>query len=61
MAWKVEEKLNEKKVKVEIQTWQKLEELINFKDLTKLLTGLIDLFKNLIEEKLSFESQLGKN
>jgi hypothetical protein len=61
LAWKVEEKLNEKKVKVEIQTWQKLEELINFKDLTKLLTGLIDLFKNLIEEKLSFESQLGKN
>jgi hypothetical protein len=49
LAWKVEEKLNEKKVKVEIQTWQKLKEIINFKDLIKLLTDLIDSFKDLIK------------
>jgi len=49
LAWKVEEKLNKKKVKVEIQTWQKLKEIINFKDLIKLLTDLIDSFKDLIK------------
>ena len=44
-----------KKIKVEIQTWLKLKELIKSKDLSKLLTSLIDLFKDLIEEKLSLK------
>jgi len=55
MGWK------RKKIKVEAQTWLKLKELIKFKDLIKLLTGLIDLFKDLIEVKIKFESQLSKN
>jgi hypothetical protein len=38
-----------------------MKELIKFKDLIKLLTGLIDLFKDLIEVKIKFESQLSKN
>ena len=42
-------------MEVEIQIWPKLEELIKFKDLDKLLIGLIDLFKDLIEEKLSLK------
>jgi hypothetical protein len=50
-----EEILNKKKNKVEILIWPKLEELIKFKDLDKLLIGLIDLFKDLIEEKLSLK------
>jgi hypothetical protein len=33
-----------------------LEELIKFKDLIKILIGLIDLIKDLIEEKLSLEA-----
>jgi len=45
-----------KKIIVEIQTWPKLKELIKSKDLIKLLTGLIDFFKDLIEEKIKFES-----
>jgi hypothetical protein len=44
-----------KKIEVEIQTWLKLEELIKSKDLIKLLAGLINLFKNLIEEELSLK------
>jgi hypothetical protein len=55
MGWK------RKKIEVETQTWPKLKELIKFKDLIKLLTGLIDLFKDLIEVKIKFESQLSKN
>ena len=50
-----EEILNKKKNEVEILIWPKLEELIKFKDLDKLLIGLIDLFKDLIEEKLSLK------
>ena len=46
------ERLNKKKIEVEIQTWPKLEELINFKDLIKLTVGLIDVFKDLIKVKL---------
>jgi hypothetical protein len=46
-----------KKIDVEIQTWPKLKELIKSKDLIKHLTGLIDLFKDLIEKKkIKFES-----
>jgi hypothetical protein len=45
-----------KKIDVEIQTWLKFEELIKSKDLIKHLIGLIDLFKDLIEEKIKFES-----
>jgi hypothetical protein len=57
----VEEKLNGKKVEVEIQTWPKLIELFKLKDLIKLMTGLIDLIKNLIKTKLiKFGSQFGK-
>jgi hypothetical protein len=56
-----EERLNEKKVKVEIQTWSKLKELIKLKDLIKFSIGLIDLIKDLIEVKIKFESQMGKN
>jgi hypothetical protein len=33
-----------------------LKELIKFKDLIKILIGLIDLIKDLIEEKLSLEA-----
>ena len=47
-------------IEVEIRPWQKLEELIKFKDLIKFLKGLIDLFKDLIEKKIKFESQLEK-
>jgi len=36
---------NRKKNEVKIQTWPKLKELIKFKDLIKILIGLIDLFK----------------
>jgi hypothetical protein len=43
------------KIEVEIQTWPKLKELIKSKDLIKLLIGLIDLFNDLIEEKLSLK------
>ena len=46
-------------IEVEIRPWQKLEELIKFKDLIKFLKGLIDLFKDLIEKTIKFESQLG--
>jgi hypothetical protein len=56
-----EERLNEKKVKVEIQTWPKLKELIKLKDLIKFSIGLIDLIKDLIEVKIKFESQMGEN
>jgi hypothetical protein len=56
-----EERLNEKKVKVKIQTWPKLKELIKLKDLIKFSIGLIDLIKDLIEVKIKFESQMGKN
>ena len=56
-----EERLNEKKVKVEIQTWAKLKELIKLKDLIKFSIGLIDLIKDLIEVKIKFESQMGEN
>jgi hypothetical protein len=45
MGWRKEE------IGVEIQNWPKLEELINSKDLIKLLTCLIDL----IEEKLGLK------
>ena len=40
-----------KEIEVEIQTWLKLKELIKSKNLIKLLTCLIELFKDLIEEK----------
>jgi hypothetical protein len=50
-----------KKNEVEIQTWLKLEELIKSRDLIKFLTCLIDLFKNLIEEKLSLKVNWAKN
>jgi len=53
-----EERLNRKKIEVEIQTWSKLEELIKFKDLIKFLIGLIDLFKDLIEKMLSVKVNL---
>jgi hypothetical protein len=56
-----EERLNEKKVKVEIQTWPKLKELIKLKDLIKFSIGLIDLIKDLIEVKIKFESRMGEN
>ena len=46
---------NRKKNEVKIQTWLKLKELIKSKELSKLLTSLIDLFKDLIEEKLSLK------
>ena len=39
MTRQVEERLNGKKVEVEIQTWPNLKELIKFKDLIKLLIG----------------------
>jgi hypothetical protein len=55
MGWRKEE------IGVEIQNWPKLEELINSKDLIKLLTCLIDLFKGLNWRKIRFKSQLGKN
>jgi hypothetical protein len=42
-------------MEVEIQIWPKLEELIKFKEIVKLLIGLIDLSKDLIEEKLSLK------
>jgi hypothetical protein len=57
----VQERLNKKKVEVEIQNWLKLKELIKFKDLIKLLTYLFDLIMDLIEVKSKFESQLKKN
>jgi hypothetical protein len=44
-----------KKIEVEIQTWPQLEGLIKFKNLIKLLTCLIDLFNDLIEEKISLK------
>lgn len=50
-----EEILNKNKIEVEILIWPKLEELIKFKDLVELLISLIDLFKNLIEQKLSLK------
>jgi len=50
-----EEILNKNKIEVEILIWPKLEELIKFKDLIELLISLIDLFKNLIEQKLSLK------
>ena len=61
MTRQTEERLNEKKVKVKIQTWPKLKELIKLKDLIKFSIGLIDLIKDLIEVKIKFESQMGKN
>jgi hypothetical protein len=53
-----EERLNRKKIEVEIQTWSKLEELIKFKNLIIFLIGLIDLFKDLIEKMLSVKVNL---
>jgi len=47
-----------KKIKVEIQTWPKLKECFKSKYLIKLLPSLIDLFKDLIEEKISFTKKL---
>ena len=44
-----------KKIEDEIQIWPKLEKLIKAKGLNKLLTGLINLFKDLIEGKLSLK------
>ena len=44
-----------KEIKIEIQTWPKLKEFIKFKDFIKLLTCLIDLFKDFIEEELSLK------
>ena len=38
-----------------------MEELIKFKDLIKILIGLIDLIKDLIEEKLSLEAWFKSN
>jgi hypothetical protein len=38
-----------------------LKELIKFKDLIKFPIGLSDAIKDLIEVKIKFESQLGKN
>ena len=61
MTRQTEERLNEKKVEVEIQSWPKLKELIKFKDLIKFPIGLTDSIKDLIEVKIKFESQLGKN
>ena len=61
MIRQVEERLNRKKVEVEIQIWLKLKELIKFNDLIKLLTYLFDLIIDLIEVKTKFESQLKKN
>ena len=61
MTRQTEERLNEKKVKVKIQTWPKLKELIKLKDLIKFSIGLIDLIKDLIEVKIKFESQMGEN
>jgi hypothetical protein len=49
-----------KQIEGQIQTRPKLEELITYKDLIKLLTSLIDLFKDLIEEKLSLKINLAK-
>ena len=48
MSWK--KKLNGKKVEVEIQTSPKQEELIKFKDFIKLIIGLINLIKDLINK-----------
>jgi hypothetical protein len=53
-----EERLNRKKIEVEIQTWSKLEELIKFKNLIIFLIGLIHLFKDLIEKMLSVKVNL---
>ena len=44
----------------QIQTWSKFKELITSKNLIKLLTDLIDLFKDWIEEKLSLKVNLTK-
>jgi hypothetical protein len=38
-----------------------LKELIKFKGLIKFLVSLINLIKDLIEEKIKFESQFGHN
>jgi hypothetical protein len=45
-----------KQIEVEIQTCPKLKELIKFKDLIKLLMGIIDLIKNSIEKNSSFKA-----
>jgi hypothetical protein len=44
-----------KEIEIEIQTWPKFKELIKSKDFIKLLTCLINLFKDLIEEELSLK------
>ena len=50
-----------KEIKIEIQTWPKLKEFIKSKDFIKLLTCLIDLFKDFIEEELSLKVNWEKN
>jgi len=42
------------------QTWSKLKELINFKDLIKLLISLISLIKDFNEEKMRLKVNLIK-
>jgi hypothetical protein len=44
-----------------VSIWSKFEELIKFKDLIKLLMGLIGLIKDLIELKNKFKCQFGQN
>jgi hypothetical protein len=53
--------MKKEKKELESQTWPKLKESIKFKDLIKHQKSLIDLFKDLIKEKIKFESQLRKN
>jgi len=47
--------LIESKFRMKYKLDKKMEELIKFKDLIKLLTCLIDLFNDLIEGKLSLK------
>jgi hypothetical protein len=42
------------------QTWSKLKELINYKDLIKLLMSLINLIKDFNKEKMSLKVNLLK-
>jgi len=49
MFW-LDEMKKEIKLRLKSKLDQKLEELIMFKDLIKLLSGLIDLYKELIEK-----------
>jgi hypothetical protein len=59
LTWWVEERLTKKNGGWN-PTWPKSKELIRFKDLIKLLIGLIGLIKYLIEETLSLKVNLDK-